>query len=700
MGAVLKRLNWAAGIAAFLLIAGMCIARHDPPLPRVLDLRVRFPVGQPNRTEPLIATGVFEDGDFFVVTYLSETTAVFAHDSWGVGGPRSQTFSLEPGALHTLRLEMPAVAEIVGVSSGKTAPLRVELDGHEILSADVPFHARAPKRLFFAENPVGGNTSGGIFRGELLTADGRRLIGDVESFWPRSARIGLWLTTSLWQVLCAALLGLGIAWVTPRILRWLGTTPREQLRGVGDRLSRHSWFLGLAAMSVVAFVWLITDETFRLRFPESFGNFYDYQARSLMQGRVDVPEAAIGGEAFIIDGKYYGYFGPTPALLRLPFAIFDIAFGELSRSFMTLYFAGSLVACYVLLLHATTLLRGGKARPSRWAVTLLVTSAGLGSTLFFLGSRAYIYHEAILCGAMWALWSAYFSLRWLSAPESRAWMYALACGVLSVQARPPSGLFALTMLGCTAVAIALAGRKFRLPFTVAALCVAGVLTFNGVSYLKFKTFDGAPLRYAVQYSTERLATFDGRSFHVSNLRHNVDRYVLLSWSHIDAHFPWFLAGDKPTRRYPEARMDLEEMSVAMPFAMPSLFALAVVGCAWGCWRASRVRWPLVILWIAAVPMALALFTAIATSHRYTGDFCPLLIAAAAFAVAVLDADTGRRRRAFLTGASVLTVASIAITLALSLQYQHDTVWGVPESARQNYQHFQQRVDRFFGVAAR
>jgi hypothetical protein len=42
---------------------------------------------------------------------------------------------------------------------------------------------------------------------------------------------------------------------------------------------------------------------------EYFCGFYDAQALSMIDGRFDVPPAAIGDEAFIFQGKAYGYFG-------------------------------------------------------------------------------------------------------------------------------------------------------------------------------------------------------------------------------------------------------------------------------------------------------------------------------------------------------------------------------------------------------
>ena len=81
---------------------------------------------------------------------------------------------------------------------------------------------------------------------------------------------------------------------------------------------------------------MLTYGTGRLLVTDTFGNFYDYQADAWLHGRWDVPEPALGGEAFVVDGKIYGYFGPTPALLRLPLVALGVAFGKLTRPLMAL----------------------------------------------------------------------------------------------------------------------------------------------------------------------------------------------------------------------------------------------------------------------------------------------------------------------------------------------------------------------------
>ncbi len=53
--------------------------------------------------------------------------------------------------------------------------------------------------------------------------------------------------------------------------------------------------------------------------------FYENQAESILHGHIDVPPRAIDPDGIVIDGKFYGYFGPTPALLRLPVMLFTSA---------------------------------------------------------------------------------------------------------------------------------------------------------------------------------------------------------------------------------------------------------------------------------------------------------------------------------------------------------------------------------------
>src|SRR5262249_53400813 len=153
------------------------------------------------------------------------------------------------------------------------------------------------------------------------------------------------------QVLALALLSVAVGFWGQRWILLLSPLARNG----APVFRQHRWFIGSAAVATLFYTWLVTMGSFQLFYPEYFGSFYDYQAASLLQGQLDVPEDAIGGEAFEARGKLYGYFGPTPALLRMPLAIFGFAFGKVSRLYLVLYFAAALLASYQLLRHALSL---------------------------------------------------------------------------------------------------------------------------------------------------------------------------------------------------------------------------------------------------------------------------------------------------------------------------------------------------------
>lgn len=697
------RLPWLVGLATFALLVFIGVSRSFPPLPGELTLQLKFPSGNPPRIEPLVSAGTFGQADFLAVKYLDRTTATLSYDYWGFGGPASEPFTFRPGELHTLRITFPPFSATETTPINKPAPLRLEFDGREILKADVGFHRRAANQIFFGENPVGGTTAGAVFRGDIYTADGRELRGPPSGFFSWFSRFGFWLVTCPGEVAFFALLAVGAAflsrWLAGRVaaLRHL-STPR--LVFAGHSRSPHGWFLGTVAVCALAFSYVVTGGSFRFIFPEVFGSFYDHQAVSLLHGHLDVPEAALSGEAFIFEGKYYGYFGPTPALLRMPFSAFNLAFGQLSRSFLLAYYVASLAAVYAILIHVSRLLSGRSSWPARGDVMLLVGTAGLGSTLFFVSSRAYIYHEAILCGVAFALWSSWYSLRWIAQPDGRAWLPALVLGTLSVHSRPPVGLFALSLLGSAAAFLLWQHRSAGLrawsrPIAIGLLSVLGVLSFNGLSYLKFRNFDGAPLKYHIQYTPERLAAIEGKNFHLSNFRYNFAVYAWRPNFSLSAKFPYLRVEGRNPNEYPGTRIDLAETTLPLPYTLPAIAFLAVVGGLVALVRWPASRWPLAILALASLPMSVALFTAVAVSQRYTADFCPALLIAAAFGLTAAEHLPRGAHRAFRATASLLALCAVFVTASVTLSYQGEGVWGVPDDVKARYQSLRQAADGLF-----
>ncbi len=674
-------------------------------LPSTIEVRVQFPAARPGETEPFISTGVVFSADFLNVRYLDASTAVFAYDAWASGGPDSEPFTLQPGVTRVVRVTMPSLDGGRGAGKRVRGPLTISIDGREVVNAQVHYFSRKGSQIFFGNNPIGGNTADGLFRGSIQLPDGRPLAGVPTVYFSFRERLAFWLTQHPSQVIALLLFAVGIGFAQPRLRAWLYTQPWARLRPHAlqpHTAPPHLAFALTTLVCAVVFTAVMTGGTFRLLVEESFGNFYDHQAASLLAGKLDVPEPALSGEAFVVNGKVYGYYGIMPAVLRLPFVGIDALFGHLSRSLMLGYYLACLAAAYVLLVYFTRLACGGKVWPSRLATVLFVGTVGLGTSLLFLGSRAYVYHEAILCGLAFAVWSAYFSLRFFHEPARLFWLPALVTGLCALHARPPAGLFALTVLGSVAawhLYFAWERRTGWLRYLLIGFSsVVAFASFNGLSYLKFGTFDGSPFRYAVQYTPERRARFNDRNFHFSNLSHNFDTYFILPDYALRPNFPYvFFDPIERGINYPGAKIDLEELTLALPYSMPALVALALGGGLWAICFVPGFRRPLTVVAVASVPMTLALGMAIVTSHRYTGDFCPLLIVFGAAGLAVLDAERRRERRLALGATGALAAASIFVTLALSLRFQGELVWGVPDDAKRNYEALRQSADRFFGV---
>ncbi|MSU22438.1 MAG: hypothetical protein EXS32_01290 [Opitutus sp.] len=709
-GSRFSRLRWLPGgsvaVITCVVLSWLCLRTFHPPWPNVMDLTVVFGDMRAGRNEPLITTGETGAGEFVFVKFLGDGTAAFGYDLWGAGGPVSAPVKIAAGVRYPLHVELPSLGPARGPAVRRAERLRVIFNGAALV--DAPGGAYEPRKgslVFFGENPIGGSSCGPNFSGEIARLDGRPLHGKAQHNYSVSDQIVSWIYFGPWQVLGVLLASGAAGWAA-----WqLGRLRRADVAGYLATAWRaawvHRWFALTTAGCAAAFAWMVTDGTFRFGFPESFGDFYDYQAASLLQGRLDVPGVALSGEAFSVGGKLYGYFGLTPALLRLPFAIYGIEFGCLSRSFMLGYFIACLTLAYLTLLRTAALAGLPGGRPANWITGLFLITIGLGSTLFFLSSRAYIYHEAALCGAMFALLSGYCTLRYLAAPGTKWWLGGLIAGVLSVHSRPPVGLFALTLLGCAALFIlvqtwtAQPGTKktapLGLPLAIGALSILGVLSFNGLSYLKFKTFDGAPLKYHVQYHPARLAKIDGKNFHAGNFRFNFSTYAWWPSFVLPPTFPYFTMRGRDPEVYPESKIDLAEGTLALPYSMPCLVFLALLGCAsaWG--ASSATRRPVLALNLAIIPMATALLTAVAVSQRYTADFCPWLIFLAAFGLPTLQMARGPWRGWSRTLIVIFTVCSLFVTGAITFHYQGERIWGVPEETRANFQQVRKRVDQFF-----
>jgi hypothetical protein len=470
----------------------------------------------------------------------------------------------------------------------------------------------------------------------------------------------------------------------------------------------------MAAFLIVTLVylWFVTYGTWRLFEPESFGQFQDAQARSLLAGRLDVPQEAIGPEAFIVNGKYYGYFGLTPTLLRLPLILLfpRAEDGTWSRSSMLAACLLTLASAY-LLLRAVRRLHGGPADRlgERLAGAGFVLLTGLGSTNICLASRAFVYHEALMWGAAFGLLFYYLVVRYCLRPGKGTLAAASAASLLCVLARSTIGLG--TLLTCAGMVLTLlvlrkpsgeggggGGILARLRgrrWDAAVLGIGILCTLSAcmaVNYLKFGTpLESLPIRYHTAFiqKPEWLRQIGGKCFHVENLPFNAYSYFIKPGLRAGPTLPWIAPTERPV--WPSAPAVLGcEPTVSLPAGMPALCLLSVLGLG----SALAGRRPRILLgpMLAALAAGGPMLLATAVTQRYEHDPFPFLALTAAFGLdAVLSLPKAWHRAAALLGLAPLLCAGTYINSAFSLYYERDFIWGVAPERRAEYKEWGKRI---------
>ncbi len=194
--------------------------------------------------------------------------------------------------------------------------------------------------------------------------------------------------------------------------------------GVAALLDRIRWDWLALGISLVLLAWLVTEGDWEF-FPKAgfLESFYDAQAQSLVHGRIDVPPEAIGTEAFMRDGKAYGYFGPTPALMRLPLELLlPGMYGRWGR--MSMLLGSALTLGMLLLLMNRLESRFPLPAAPRLRLLLrgvLILAAAIGSTNFFVSTEHKMYQESILWGSALAFAQAVFLVCYLTGPKANGW---------------------------------------------------------------------------------------------------------------------------------------------------------------------------------------------------------------------------------------------------------------------------------------
>jgi hypothetical protein len=501
--------------------------------------------------------------------------------------------------------------------------------------------------------------------------------------------------------------------------------PRIQtvVPGAASPNGRRRLLIATNVVVVVTFLLLLLGGHTSLLRSDFEGGFYDAQARSFLHGRLDVPASKLYFEALFTGHKAYMYFGPWPALLRMPIELFTHDFdGRLTRLSMLIAFAVAMIFATRLVLRVRALFRPNDpvSRFENYATAAFIFVLGIGSVLFFLGSVGIVYHEADLWGTALAIGSFDVLIAYCVAPSRRGLALASLLALLAIMSRASVGSGpVLAIVGILVASLTESTRKWaglsaltRGASTVRDLSIAFVVPlalYMAVNYAKFRTLLSIPLNRQYTFlriSPNRRAALaaNGNSlFGVKFMPTQLVQAFRPDGIRITSVFPW-VKFPPPATLIGSARFTGLEPSTSLVASMPFLMVLAAVGLVVLARRQPEDHGQIASLRIPVVGAAFATIPTIGigyVANRYLSDFVPLMLLLAALGLHVtLRWMSQSGRRAITRGVSIalafLALFSLWANVGLAELYGHSLAGGyLTEWSIARYVRLQNEIHRWF-----
>lgn len=156
-------------------------------------LRLRFPGGPADRSEPLVTAGAPGQGDAIYVRYLPDNRAVFGVDHWGSSAIEGPPMELDPARLYNLDVRLGSLYP-PGGSRERRALLEqvlVRLDDKVALNTVLEPYATDPTRLYVGANSIGFSSCITVFTGQIQKIE-RVMEGPEQPSDSGPVQLGLW----------------------------------------------------------------------------------------------------------------------------------------------------------------------------------------------------------------------------------------------------------------------------------------------------------------------------------------------------------------------------------------------------------------------------------------------------------------------------------------------------------------------------
>jgi hypothetical protein len=375
-----------------------------------------------------------------------------------------------------------------------------------------------------------------------------------------------------------------------------------------------------------ALLWVFTTTGGRQIFvKEVLGGAYDSQAEHFLRGDVDVDVDTIGHEAMIVNGKVRMYFGPFPALLRIPLNfLYPAGHGKWSR---ISGFCAGMISLFAFAGLVRIALRSSplSSRARNWLGNACVIGFALGSPLLLLLGNLSIYDEAIIWGLALSLAAIFFVFRSRQS-EGRALTRAL----LGFSICAGGALLSRVTFGAPFVLIglflALGIRRSNRITNLAALILplgAALIFYTWLSYARFGSLTGVNFDYYINPVHSEFAHKFG-VFSPRRIPYSFSDYFSLRFPSLEREPP-FLAADRHSYNYPTLYSnDFSEVYLPLPWSSGWLVFGAIMGisCLLRRKRADLFeRGAAVALFV----QFLCILSYFLLAERYATDLCPFLI---------------------------------------------------------------------------
>ncbi|MGZ4496127.1 MAG: hypothetical protein ACXVWZ_01500 [Nocardioides sp.] len=315
-------------------------------------------------------------------------------------------------------------------------------------------------------------------------------------------------------------------------------------------------------------------------------NFFDVQARSLMAGHLWVPDGSLSIEGFELRGHEYMYFGPWPALLRIPVLATTHEYdGRLTVLSMALAFVVMAVVTTKLLWLVREMLVGDAelGRGEAVVMALFLALALGGTTLTYDASLPWVYHEVYAWAVPFVLGAMYWMLRVLRSPDLTSVRWLLLFDLGAVMTRTTGG-FAVCLASVAAGVWLLTGRvhpRRRAGWAVVAAGVLPVLAGVALNYAKFRNPYLFPLQDQVwtTLNAHRRAALAANGGTITGLQFFPTAfmaYLRPDGIRFTDYFPFVTLPAHPARAYDGAFLDQSYRTGSVTSFMPWLLALSVL----------------------------------------------------------------------------------------------------------------------------